>query len=517
MLNRSQISIVCIWAAISLMAGCTSSRLITHRSEMPDPRDDGYLVVLTSDQTLYKLTEYKLTDSLLIGTGEREINHEKTRFSGQLPLMDIEYIMTTKVNTTGTLAAVCGAAIFGSVAAGYLKDDTKSFTTTERRGYYSSGGGGGGCCPILYAHDGEQYRLQAEGFPGAICRSAERASYDHLPLLNPAGGKCDLKLINEKQETDYVNEVKLLAVDAPPGVTILADVQGDLHTISHPVSPISCHEFSGRDVRSDILECDNLYWECDLNSKDLTRESDLKDGLILEFPRPGGATRGKLVVRGANTQLGSFALDMLYQLKGDQVLRWYQQLEGDETEWTTFLEFMRREGMLHIHIWANGRWKEQAVLRDPGAVIAKDQLSMLDFGEVKGDQVKIKLESTTDLWRIDQVYLDYSPDVPIHVTEVAPEEAVDESGGNVLRRITADDHLYHTLFPGQSINLSFDDPTPRPVTERVYLVKLKGYYYRWPNSIYQEQADLFDRVLTEPCFASKSYLSLWREVKEKYE
>ena len=63
---------------------------------------------------------------------------------------------------------------------------------------------------------------------------------------------------------------------------------------------------------------------------------------------------------------------------------------------------------------------EQVVLPDSGPAAPKDQVAVLDVSEVKGDRLRVRLESTTDLWRIDEVYVDYSMDRDVRVSEVAP-------------------------------------------------------------------------------------------------
>jgi hypothetical protein len=135
---------------------------------------------------------------------------------------------------------------------------------------------------------------------------------------------------------------------------------------------------------------------------------------------------------------------------------------------------------------------------------------------VQGDTVRIKLEATTDLWKIDQVYLDFSPDAAVDVRECFLSTAITEDGKNVAHLLKQDDDEYYAMMLGESAQLSFAVPPADSGMERTYILKSKGYYHQWFDSSGEDQAAEVDRILTEPTYGSKLFLPLWKEQKQNY-
>jgi hypothetical protein len=368
-------------------------------------------MVVTKDGGLYRLNEFQVSDSVLSASGTREQNGQVEPFQGQLAVSDVEFAQAGKEWSKGKTLLTLGVAVVFTAMAYSALEGSNPVAVLEKHGYHAppSYGGGGWSCPFIYSHDGRGYHLESESFSGALFQAAERASCDVLEHLEPHEGRCRLRLTNESTETDHINQIQLLAVDAPPEVTVLPDIRGRFHTIASPQPPIRCVDDDQRDVLAAVRTRDERFWESELSARDMSRDESLRDGLTLEFARPRGVASAKLVVRGINTTLGMFALQRLFALRGDSQLRWYQQLARDPAEQRKLMGWMRREGMLHVQVWQDGRWVEQTALPDVGPRVIKDQVAVLDLSHVTSDAVRVRLECATDLWRIDQVSLDATP------------------------------------------------------------------------------------------------------------
>jgi hypothetical protein len=520
-MNKHYISFVFMITLVGLYFGCTSTQRITKRSQLANPLETGTITVLTKEGTRYELPEYRLTDSTLIGRGSVEREGTRSPFGGSLKLTDIGYVKTQNASVGKTLINLGAIVFFAATAYSYMSAK-EGLSVQEQVGhYYPSTGGGGGCeygcegsCPFIYTYDGGNFFRESETFAGAVFRGAERVSYDRLNHLRPVDGKCFLRITNERPETEYVNEIKLIAVDAPPEVSIIPDGKGSIHSIAHPVMPIRCVDFDGRDVLDKVLNKDSTMWESIIATNRFARDEDFRDGSVIEFPKPRDATIAKLVVDGVNTDLGIFAFDQLMTLKGSDKLRWYQSLENNPVEGRKLINFMLREGMLQVLVWEVDQWVKQASLFDVGPNVPKSQVAVLDIRKCSGDVVKVKLESATDLWRIDQVYLDYSTDVAVEARDLALESAMNDSNVDVAHLIRGNDTLYYTTIPGQYALLSFDDVPGKAGMARSYIVKSKGYYHQWFEHEGKDQAALLDRVLTEPLLGSKIFMPLWKKLKE---
>ncbi len=496
-----------------LAEACTVSRIITRKSELMERAATGDIDVLMHDGTRYTLENYKLKDSLLIGRGISERDRVRSRFEGQLKLSDIDYIKTESIHLGKTLIAT-GAVVFVGVKALSYLGGSREPTINENVQTYIPGGGGGGSCPFVYSYDGADFKLESETFAGAVFKGAEHASHDVLSALKPVGGKYLLRLTNERTETEYVNLVKLSVVDIPPGMQMLPDQRGMMHTIASPLAPQTAVDLRGRDVRKEIASVDDLVWESELAGRDFSRDDDLRDGLVLEFPKPEGATVAKLVVRGINTPLGVFAFEQLITLMGDRKMEWYQKLEKDSVEANKMIRFMMREGMLHISIWENGTWVAKAPLMDVGPNVPKSQMTLIDLRGIHGGVLAVKLECVADLWKIDQVGIDYSPDRPVNIRELSPVTAINDENHDVTALLQDDDNRYYTTIKEQSAMLTFEAPPVNEAMTRMFVLKTKGYYHQWFEGSGEFQASTIEKILTQPMYGSKKYMPIWRALKE---
>jgi hypothetical protein len=518
------VTLIMAIALAALAGGCKSSEKITRTSQLPNTPTEGNLKVLMKDSILYELETYALRDSHLVGSGNKIQEGRKQHFYGALNVHDIAYIQSDISAPLKDFVAAGAAVFFVGTVASYLGDfSNKRFAVNEHQSVVTvstlgggGGGGGLGSCPLVYSHEGSSDYLESETFAGAVFKGAERTAFDVLHHAQPDHGKLMLTVTDEGQETEYTNEMKILSVDAPNGVTVIPDFKGVIHTISQEVKPVRCIDFNGGNRLSEVLNRDEHYWQSDLDGKDFTQSSGLRDGLILEFRKPAAAKAAKIVVTGTNTRLAVFAFEHIFKMKGENRLQWYQKLENDPAEQMKFVRFMVREGMMRVSVWQKEHWNDQAAIAGIGPLITKPQIATLDLRAVKGDTVKIKLEATTDLWKIDQVYLDYSSDAEVAVHEFSPTTAITEDGKDVSSLLAQDDNQYYAMMLGQSAEVTFEIPPVPPGINRTYILKTKGYYHQWFDSHGEDHVAEVDRILAEPMYGSKVFLPLWKEQKANY-
>jgi len=517
---KSVISIKILFVLLFVIS-CISTKEINKKSELKYSRGKGDLIVLANDSSIYKLEDFKLSDTLISGLGTVEKNGEEKKFSGSIEIQNISYIQLRYFNLVNTLFAATASAVVGGLALSYLNNNDNISVNEWIRTYYPGGGGGGwggggfGSCPLVFVLDNNEFVLKSETFGGAIFKLAERVCYDNLGNIPTPGNRITLKLANYLTETDYMNELKLFSVKVPNDViTVIPAVNGKFHTIREKVAPESCIDFSGVDVKSKIIECDSIIWSSELENKDLTKKENMRDGLILEFEKHKVGKRCKLVVTGKNTALGNFAINQILQLNGENLLQWYQKIESNRNEGMKVLEWMLREGMLHISIWDGNRWKECSAILDPGPILYRENIAELELPAISGENLKIKLECALDLWMIDQVYLDYTDDYEIVANEIPIERAIDNySGKDISSLIRKDDEKYYTAFPGQYAIIEFDIPNSNPLENHTYILKTKGYYHPWTAPDGEYNPALWENILKEPSLAGTLYMEKWKQFR----
>ncbi len=501
---KRKVLFILVVSLISL-SGCHDSVQLT-RDRFIAQKPHGSVVILTNDMKYYQFQEnaYWFTNDSLKGTGTLTQNGHISTFAGSIPLADIEMIETEELNTTKTVLCVLGVTAAVVVTAAMVIAIAFAHAIGEAADR---------SCPFVYTFDGSNFHFESETFSGAVFKGLERTSYDNLHFLKPVDGLYHLKVSNERRETQYINEMKLLVIDHPESTSIIPDLRGTVHTITHPRQPLSCVDLNGHDLLPYIVSSDSVYWESDLSTKDFSKESDLRDGMILEFPKPQNASTAKLFVCGVNTGLGGFAFQKLFELKGTNKLLWYHQLEHDSSERAKFLGWMMREGMLHVKIWQNAAWKEVTAFADGGPLIPRDQVALLNLENFPDTTLRVRLECTTDLWRIDQVSIDYSTDEPVRVTELAVASAINEQSQDVAKLLSSADDQYYMTVQGQHADILYREIPRQPGMERSYVLKTRGFYYQWIPTQGQENKLWLEKVLTEPRFGAKQYLPEWQKIR----
>lgn len=388
-----------------------------------------------------------------------------------IPLNNIAYVeIKRKTDTAKTIGFLAGLAVDVALIVALRQERTHKHATPPPDTGYS--------CPYFYSYDGTGYRLDAELFAGSFFKSAERPDWDNLDHLKAADGVYRLKMVNELQEKQYVDQLRLLVVDHPVGSQVYPAFNGQLFTLMQPQSPRAAQDFAGTDVREKLLANDAEYWVSNPFGRNPEKAEELKDGVTLEFERPAGANSAALLFRAQNTGWSSTLLKHLLTLPGDYLPQWYATLEQSEEARNAVSRAMVREATLRIYLWDGAQWRPAGYLWEVGTGIAKDVVMEVDLTGIPGDVLRLKLESTPGLWMLNSIQADFSYfTMPSNARPLDLKKATDQNGRDVKPLMQkADNQYYEMAATGDFVLLEFPTlPTVRG-KQRSFILQGSGYY-----------------------------------------
>jgi hypothetical protein len=334
-----------------------------------------------------------------------------------------------------------------------------------------------GSCPHLYAHDGEDYKLDADLASGALYKGAERDDTDRLESLREVDGAYQLRLQNDLDEVDHIDSLSLLVVDAPEGAEVLPTPSNQLLSLRAPLPLRSAVDAGGRSVIEQLSTLDGRAIGVE-RSAPSKAERDPRDTWALSFERPEGR-RAFLVIRGRNTAFAEEAF-IRYMATMGQGVRPLLELSAENYKGCACYqdyvasEIDRMGFPLRIQVAGAAAGGRPEALPPVGPAILRSQVVPLELPPGAGP-VEILLEATPRFWEIDQVGL-FAEGEEVTPQEIRPASAR-SARGDELASLLANDERRAVLQPGERIDLRFTAPrAPAAGLTRTVVAQLRGYY-----------------------------------------
>jgi hypothetical protein len=351
-------------------------------------------------------------------------------------------------------------------------------------------------CPLVYSWDGSGWRLDSGTFGGAIMRALQRTDVDNLDHLVATDGKLRLRVSNELRETDHVDRLQLLVVDHPAGTRVVPDHRGALHVVRRPAPPVAAQDFDGQDVLQSVRSADGQGWESRRILRDPSRSA--RDGLVLRFVRPAGASAVHLLLEGNNTPWSAALMGEWVAARGAGVEAWYDSLNANPRLARALGQRVAQEAFLGVWLRVDSGWTRRGLFWEAGPEISKRQVMHLDLRGVRGDTVEVRLEAPPAFWWIDAVLLEAARYERIRVHRAPAMTGVAHDGIDPRAGLAATDDRYLTLEPGQWAELTFVAPATPAATERSYVLSSTGWYKIRTPMLASADAGLLAQVETEP-------------------
>jgi hypothetical protein len=325
-------------------------------------------------------------------------------------------------------------------------------------------------CPFIYTWDGENYHFAGEIYSGAIHQPLERNDYLKLPTY-PNQQIYTLKITNEVREIQHTNLMELLVVDHPEDATILFDKYGKVATLNKPVVPLSATNLAGDKVTASLITKDDQCYQ----NKSTGGTLPLKDEVILEFPDKGSSNIAKLAIRAKNSILLDYMLGRFHNLFGSAYKGYMKKQQKSSGE--QMRQWILDQGIpLSLYIERMGKWEFVDYFNIAGPMKYKDDVLYIPLKGKESNPLKMKLEFGTNLWEIDYVAVDYSPERQVNTRTIPITSAINEAQKDIAPLINKDDQKYYVqpTMNNQAV-LTFNLPQLSG-QERTVILHSKGWY-----------------------------------------
>lgn len=351
-----------------------------------------------------------------------------------------------------------------------------------------------GSCPTVYSYDEEGEVLEAETFSYSISPLLEARDVDRLSVAADSDGVVNLEVRNEALETHFINHLELLEVRHRPGERVLTDHE-NLPAVVGPARPFDrAVDRSGRDVTAVLATRGDGVFSSAPTRVAASTDGDARDWIEMTLP-PVPSDTAAVVLRLRNSLLNTV---LFYEfMLGDQGARALDWMARDIEQIGTAVElgdWYHRTMGLRLEVETDDGFEEVARLGDTGPIAWKEMAFRVPVRP--GESTRIRLESLTDEWRIDQA--GWAPAIrrpPVRALSAVEIEPLVPGGADDLReRVAAADESYLVTGAGTGFTIRFDAGPVEgggPETERTFLLSSQGYYTEWvrPHWIRTAEAD----------------------------
>jgi hypothetical protein len=335
-------------------------------------------------------------------------------------------------------------------------------------------------CPHVRSFDGSELALDADVLSGSLLEGGEGDDLARLERIRAVNGRYTVRVADELEERDVLDEVALVVADHAAGVEALPALTGEVVGVAGARPPTRAVDGRGRDVLAPLVAAGGESFVSRLDDFSSSAPEEPRERLMVELDRDPTGAEPVLVLRARSTAFAEAAFANYLAEMGSGSLRLLSLREGTGDTFRDRLDDeMRRLGLvLLVSGWDGTRWVPLAEVKPIGPAILRDVAVPLSALAEGSGPVKLCLEHAPGFWEIDRVALGHA--APVATTKVLPKVACDGRGRSVLAELTARDRVRVKLEPGEYVDLEFLEPA-RPAAgvgreARTVLVAVRGYY-----------------------------------------
>jgi hypothetical protein len=457
-----------------------------NESELKLNRDIRIAQVLwKSNHLLQKFNEvggkFMAGKSLIIGKSENNQNIV-------LDPDSVLYVNVERTNVAGSILASLGLTILILAGVVLIIAATKQ------------------SCPFIYSYDGNKYVFDAEPLGGATTKGLERTEYSKLDYLKKLDGSYKILARNEVEETQFIDELSLLAVTHDSDKYVIPDLDGNFYQIKDPIRPFYAEDEKGTDLRKVVYKNDNLYWQSKLPIDSSIVSKNQRHELIFKFFRPKGVLNAKLIANIGTSLWGSRMIREMLQLYGNQVDNYYERIDEKGFEYKQMMQFIENEELYKLKYYtkSNNDWTLQGFINGGGPLISETRAYNLDLSKIDGDTVTIRVCPPYGFWTINYLAVQYENFPSPKIKNIHLSKAINQNGDDITELIKSKDKEY-CIMPnvGDFLEATYNNDKDEISGGITFYLRSTGYYEIHLNKSVPIQFSTLSKFITEPGYIVK--------------
>jgi hypothetical protein len=331
-------------------------------------------------------------------------------------------------------------------------------------------------CPFVYSFDGEKYVFDAEPLGGATTKGLQRQEYSRLDYIKEVGGKYKLRVTNEVNETQYVDEMSLLLVDHPKNTEAVINNDGKIYLAKNVESFFSATDENGKDISPFLIKEDNIFWQDKMPARGTNNK--IRNHLTFAFKRPHSDSIN-LIINAGTTLWGSNMIREMLALYGKNLNAWYEKIDRHGMEYFQMMSFLQREELyeLKLYLKEKNEWVEKSIIKGGGPFVSETRIIPIDISHAVGDTIFLKVNPPVGFWTFDYLALDFTDQLKSESVEIKALNAVDYHGKYITNILDKEDSLYYQMpETGNYFDIEFQAPAKQENFKRTVFLKSSGYY-----------------------------------------
>ena len=378
-----------------------------------------------------------------------------------IKLEDILYAEVQKTDALNTTFAVLGGCLGAGLVLAVIIAATKK------------------SCPFVYSFDGEKYVFDTEPLGGATSKGLKRKEFSRLEFLKETEGKYKLRVVNEFDETQYIDQLGLYVVDHPSGTEAVMNNDGKVYLTGNLQSPLTAADEKGRDISKFTLKEDGVKWQTKMPVRAKDKPGYTRNQLNFSFLRTAEGDTMNLVINAGTSLWGSNMIEEMLKLYGTSVDEWYEKIDQKKSEYNQMMDFLQREELYELKIYLKEKsgWSEKTIIQGGGPFSTERRIVPIDISKTEGDTIFLQVNPPCGFWTFDYLAAADGQLQQVKGTDVSLTSAVDYKGADISALINTDDESYYEMpETGNMFDIEFDAPELRPDIERTVFLKSSGYY-----------------------------------------